>query len=106
MGTRAGEHRPTGVPWENRRGRAGGTRSHPGGAGRAWVPLACREVTSVHLVPVRPVRPGLLPFGVAGGALPGRDGAGFWSGWGTGQERMGGGVGTPSPGPRELMEEL
>lgn len=74
LGTRAGEQRPTGVPWENRRGRAGGTRSHPGGAGRAWVPQACREVTSVHLVPVRPVRPGLLPFGVVGG--PCLDGTG------------------------------
>lgn len=31
LGTGAGQQRPTGVPWEKRRGRAGGTRSHPGG---------------------------------------------------------------------------
>lgn len=87
LGTRAGEQRPAGVPWEDRRGRAGGTRSHPGGAGRAWVPLACREVTSVHLVPVRPVRPGLLPFGVVG--EPCLDGTGRAFGLVGGQGRRG-----------------
>lgn len=76
-----------GSPGRTEGGRAGGTRSHPVGAGRAWVPLACREVTSVHLVPVRPVRPGLLPFGVVGG--PCLDGTGRAFGLVGGQGRRG-----------------
>lgn len=61
-------------PLGEQKGQGRGHEEPPRGAGRAWVPLACREVTSVHLVPVRPVRPGLLPFGVVGG--PCLDGTG------------------------------
>lgn len=64
LGTTAGERRPAGVPWERQEGQ-GARGATPGGLVGPGVPPACREAASVHLVPVRSVQPGLLPFGTA-----------------------------------------
>lgn len=102
LGTRAGERRPARVPWEGRRGRAGGTGSHPGG-GR-WGPgcpqpaARLRQCIWSRFALSDQGRSPLARRG--GGALPGRDGAGFPSGRGKGQEGLGRGCGDPPPGAK------